>query len=52
MGLAYPSGALKRGSAVKSLHTKRKVTKAKREKEDGEFSKASGMNECYIHGLL
>jgi hypothetical protein len=52
MGLASPSVGMKRGSTVKSLHTKRKVTKAKRyKKEDGEFPKAKGMNECYTHCL-
>jgi hypothetical protein len=30
MGLALPTGDMKRGSTVKSLHTKSKVTKAKR----------------------
>jgi len=30
MGLAFRSVGMKRGSILKSLHTKRKVTKAKR----------------------
>lgn len=46
-----PSAGMKMGSTVKSLYTKKNVTKAKRQKEDGEFTKATGMNECYIHGL-
>lgn len=52
MGLAFRSVGMKRGSALKSLRTKRKVTKAKRQKkEDGELPKANGMNECYTHCL-
>jgi hypothetical protein len=39
---------MKRCSTLKSLHTKRKVTKAK---EDGELPKANVMNECYTHCL-
>jgi hypothetical protein len=33
MGLAFPTGGMKRGSTVKSLYTKSKVTKAKRYKK-------------------
>jgi hypothetical protein len=52
MGHASQTGGMKRGSTVKSLYTKSKATKAKRQKKEyGEFPKASGMNECFTHGL-